>query len=117
MLKGWNKNQSKCNICCNSCTFSHRYTQIFQEYRTILEGHIERLVGECACTNDQFFEALQRNEDGETQLYVEIILAAADYSNFIEMMKHYKSKIANAENGDDSPNEDVASTPNDADTQ
>ena len=70
--------------------FFLRYTTIFNEYKTLLEGHIERLVGECGCTNERFFEVLKRNEDGETELYLEIILAAADYTNFIQMMQHYK---------------------------
>ena len=86
-----------------SSYFFHRYTQIFQEYATLLEGHIERLVSECNCTSQEFFEALKRNEDGETELYVDIILAAADYSNFIEMMKHYKHKIAGGCEGHPDP--------------
>ena len=60
----------------------------------MLEGHIERLVTECECTTEEFFGALSQNKDGETQLYVEIILAAAEYENFIEMMRSYKRKLA-----------------------
>ena len=37
---------------------------------------------------------MRANHDGETPLYVDIILAADDYSNFIEMMKTYKTKLA-----------------------
>jgi hypothetical protein len=66
---------------------------VFNEYQTLLETHIERLVTECGCTTEQFFQALKKDADGETQLYVEIILAAAEYENFIEMMRSYKKKM------------------------
>ena len=50
------------------------------------------MVTECGCTTDQFFQSL-KNEgpNGENAIYVDIILAAAEYSNFIEMMNYYKS--------------------------
>ena len=72
----------------------YRYTQVYNEYQKVLEGHIEKLVVDCECTSEEFFGALQSNRDGETQLYVEIILAAAEYENFIEMMRSYKRKLA-----------------------
>ena len=47
----------------------------------------------CDCTTEEFNDALKANHDGETPLYVDIILAADDYLNFIHMMKHYKEKV------------------------
>ena len=76
-----------------------RYTQIFQEYQGILQTHIERLVTSCDTTTEEFNEALKANHDGETPLYVDIILAADDYLNFVHMMKHYKEKLAEASGG------------------
>ena len=67
---------------------------MFNEYQQLLESHIERLVTECGCTSEQFFQALKQDRDGETQMYVEIILAASEYENFIEMMRSYKQKLA-----------------------
>ena len=48
---------------------------------------------ECNTSPNEFFEALKKNVDGETELYVEIILAAADYENFIKLMRTYQRKI------------------------
>ena len=70
------------------------YTTIFQEYQGILQTHIERLVTSCNCTTEEFNNALATNHDGETPLYVDIILAADDYLNFIHMMKRYKEETA-----------------------
>ena len=67
---------------------------MFNEYQQLLESHIERLVTECGCSSEQFFQALKQDRDGETQMYVEIILAASEYENFIEMMRSYKQKLA-----------------------
>ena len=53
----------------------------------------------CGCTTDQFNEALRANHDGETPLYVDIILAADDYLNFVHMMKHYKEKLLEGKGG------------------
>ena len=71
-----------------------RYTKVFLEYQALLETHIERLVTECGCTTQEFFQALKQDRDGETQLYVEIILAAAEYENFVTMMREFKAKLA-----------------------
>jgi len=49
-------------------------------------------VSECGCSPQEFFQALKQDSDGETQLYLEIILAADEYENFILMMRDYKSK-------------------------
>lgn len=76
----------------NELIFARRYTTVFEEYQKLLEDHVERLVQECDCTVEEFYEALKRDEDGETQLYIEIILAAADYENFASMVKSYKEK-------------------------
>ena len=76
----------------NELIFARRYTTVFEEYQKLLEDHVERLVQECDCTIEEFYEALKRDEDGETQLYIEIILAAADYENFASMVKSYKEK-------------------------
>ena len=60
-----------------------------------MESHIERLVTECGTTSEQFFAALKQDFDGENEsaIYVEIILAAAEYENFLEMMRSYKQKM------------------------
>ena len=71
-----------------------RYTKVFLEYQALLETHIERLVTECGYTSQEFFQALKQDRDGETQLYVEIILAAAEYENFVTMMREFKAKLA-----------------------
>ena len=66
---------------------------IFEQYQTLLEGHIDRLISECGCTPAQFQEALQKNYDGDTPLYLDIILGAADFVNFVMLMREYKTKI------------------------
>ena len=58
-----------------------------------MEGHIERLVTECECTTEQFFDALKVEDPGEREQCVNFILAAAEYENFIEMMRSYKKKL------------------------
>lgn len=65
---------------------------MYNEYQQILERHIEKLVQESGTTVDQFFRALKQDyeSDGESAIYVEMILAVADFSNFIEMMQSYK---------------------------
>ena len=78
----------------NALFITRRYTAIFEEYQKLLEEHVERLVQECGCTVEEFYQALKKDEDGETQLYIEIILAAADYENFASMVKSYKEKNA-----------------------
>ena len=64
-----------------------------------MQTHIERLVTSCDTTTEEFNAALQANHDGETPLYVDIILAADDYLNFVHMMKHYKEKLTEASGG------------------
>lgn len=71
-----------------------RYTTVFNEYQQLLETHIEGLVEQCGCSTEDFFQALKQDRDGETQMYVEIILAASEYTNFVEMMRSYKQKLA-----------------------
>ena len=73
---------------------ANRYMQHFNNYEAQLEAKIEALVNACECTPDQFFEALKMNRDGETPVYVEVILAATDYDNFLKMMSDYKKKVA-----------------------
>ena len=60
-----------------------------------MESHIERLVTECGVSTEQFFTALKQDfaSDSESAIYVEIILAAAEYENFVEMMRSYKQKV------------------------
>jgi hypothetical protein len=67
---------------------------VFNEYQLLLEDHIETLVTQCGCSTEEFFQALKQDRDGETQMYVEIILAASEYTNFVEMMRSYKQKLA-----------------------
>ena len=64
----------------------------------MLETHIERLVTDCGCTTEDFFQALKQADAGERQQCIEFILAAANYEEFIEMMGSYKDKLA-AEGG------------------
>ena len=64
-----------------------------------MESHIENLVTECGCSTEEFFQALKQDRDGETQMYVEIILAASEYTNFVEMMRSYKQKLASDAGG------------------
>ena len=74
-----------------------RYTSVYNEYQGVLETHVERLIADCGVTTEQFFLALKYdwdNEESESAVYVEIILAAAEYPNFISMMKEYKQKLA-----------------------
>ena len=67
-----------------------RYTQAFTEYQGILEQHIERLIQECNTTNEEFIAALKANSDEEKAIYVDIILSADNYPEFIRCMIDYK---------------------------
>ena len=61
-----------------------------------MEGHIEGIITESGCTSEQFFNTLKADfdSDGESAIYVEIILAAAEFENFVEMMRSYKRQVA-----------------------
>ena len=79
---------------------------IFEEYQTLLETHIERLITSCGCTLEEFQTALTRNVDGDTPIYLDIILGAADFTNFVQLMREYKHKIncpRNSSNEADQP--------------
>ena len=65
----------------------------FNEYQAILESKIEALVQECGITPDQFFLALKANTDGDTPIYVEVILSATDFDEFLGMMRDYKRQL------------------------
>ena len=41
---------------------------------------------------EQFYHALKTviAEDASNNFYVEVLLAATDYTNFVQMMNHYK---------------------------
>ena len=54
--------------------------------------HIE-IIADCGVSSEQFFNALKNNYDDDetdTAFYVEMLLAVTDYSNFVDMIKHYK---------------------------
>ena len=54
------------------------------------------LIQECGVEVAAFFEALKtlndRPESQEGQFYVQVLLSVTEYSNFIDMMKHYKKE-------------------------
>ena len=51
------------------------------------------MITECGCSVEEFNAALSQNYDGDTPLYLDIILGAAQYENFVLLMQEYKSKI------------------------
>lgn len=49
---------------------------------------------ECGCSTEEFFRALKQEDPGEREQCITFILAAAEYENFVEMMRTYKQKLA-----------------------
>ena len=47
------------------------------------------LIEKCGVTVEQFVGALQTERDS-SEFYVQVLLSVTEYSNFIDMMKHYK---------------------------
>ena len=54
------------------------------------------LIVECGVGLEEFFAALkslnEKPESQEGQFYVQVLLSVTEYSNFIDMMKHYKKE-------------------------
>ena len=50
------------------------------------------IIADCGVSNEQFFTALKNkyDDDDDAAFYVEMLLAVTDYSNFVDMIKHYK---------------------------
>jgi hypothetical protein len=44
---------------------------------------------------EKFFHALEKLQgDGETHFYVQVLLSVTEYSNFLDMIRHYKADHA-----------------------
>lgn len=70
------------------------YTAVYKEFCGVFEAHIEKIIGLCGVSVEQFFDALKtlQAKDPENNFYVEVLLSVTEYSNFIDMMKHYKAE-------------------------
>ena len=73
-------------------TKDFRHTTVFNEFCGLFEQKIEKIIVDSSVTVQEFYDALKRQieTDPESSFYVEILLAATDYTSFIDMMKHYK---------------------------
>ena len=70
------------------------YTDVYKDFCMTFEAHIEKVIGMCGVSVDQFFNALKsmQEKDADNSFYVEVLLSVCDYTNFIDMMKHYKAE-------------------------
>ena len=70
------------------------YTAVYKDFCITFEAHIEKIIGMCGVSVEQFFNALKtlQEKDADNSFYVEVLLSVCDYSNFIYMMKHYKAE-------------------------
>ena len=52
------------------------------------------MIQECDVSIQEFFQSLQeeKENDPSCEFYVEMLLSVSDYSQFLLMMKDYKSK-------------------------
>ena len=59
----------------------------------MFEAKIEALITECGVSVQEFFKALQaeKDEDPQCEFYVEVLLSVSDYTQFLLMMKDYKT--------------------------
>ena len=74
-------------------TRDFRYTEVYKEYCTLFESTIEKLISSSGYTTEQFYTALQaktKEEDAECEFYVEMLLAVTDFTQFVQMISHYK---------------------------
>ena len=54
------------------------------------------IIEKCGISVEQFFQALkdqqEKDGEGEASFYIQVILSVTEYSNFIDMIKHYKAE-------------------------
>ena len=69
------------------------WTEIHKEYQQIFESKIENIIIESGVSVQDFFRALQSEKDDDPQcaFYVEVLLSVSDYSQFLLMMRDFKS--------------------------
>ena len=64
-------------------TRDFRYTEVYKEYCTLFETTIEKLIADSGFTTEQFYNALAaktKEEDAESEMYVEMLLAVTDFT-------------------------------------
>lgn len=69
---------------------------MYNEFCKKFEEHIERIINSCNLSVESFFAALKTitDQDPDNSFYVEVLLSVTDFTNFIDMMKHYKKEQA-----------------------
>ena len=69
------------------------WTAIHKEYQNMFESKIESIITNCGVSVQDFFKALQQEKDEDPQcaFYVEVLLSVSDYTQFLLMMRDYKS--------------------------
>ncbi|CAM9976418.1 unnamed protein product [Pylaiella littoralis] len=74
---------------------SLEYQELFNEYLLIFEGKLEEFIEKEGSTINEFYNVIrehQSNPDPQVQLFINCLLASADYDSFFNVMKKEAEK-------------------------
>lgn len=64
------------------------YTEVYKEFLGLLEKKVECVIQESGINGETFYQELKKQKGSEdAQIFIEILLSLADYTNFIDMMR------------------------------